>query len=468
MSIWSAIADSKKIVNYEQALGVKDITSSEMRRAIQEWYALYYDSIPTKDEDPSPKLPVAIVSRLYKAIFSEYKAVATDSVDSEFIAQILLALDKKRKFAVQQMLIGGLCLIKPIPIANGFHFSIIDRQNMLIFSRDGDGNITDMGTMECTQIGRTVYTLLERRTVDTAGYLTIESRLFEAETEGVLGVEVPLNTLDKYAQLIPVLRYTVPIHSIGLIPLYCPQENCIDGSLDRVSVYAAATGLIHTVNRNEARLNREFELGRLRLSVPDTMLRGSCDDGTQGLYDDIFTPAPIADVDGNAGIVPFAPTLREQSFIARKKEALRDIESLIGMKRGTLSDVETAEKTATEITSSAGEYNLTIQDFQEQWESCAREVVRVCDVLGRIYHIKDNTVIDSTQDISISWGNGILYDEDKEWATLMQLVSAGMLKPEIALAWKFDLPWDKPGEIEYIRKRYMPQEDAGVADEDDV
>ena len=52
----------------------------------------------------------------------------------------------------------------------------------------------------------------------------------------------------------------------------------------------------------------------------------------------------------------------------------------------------------------------------------------------------------------------ILYDEDKEWSTLMQMVAAGILKPEIAIAWKYDLPWDKPEDLAAIREKYMPEQ----------
>lgn len=78
------------------------------------------------------------------------------------------------------------------------------------------------------------------------------------------------------------------------------------------------------------------------------------------------------------GVTIFSPALREQSFLARKQEYLRNVENVIGLKRGLLSEVEAAERTATEITSSEGEYNLTVIDFQQMWEKTVREAVRVC------------------------------------------------------------------------------------------
>ena len=40
----------------------------------------------------------------------------------------------------------------------------------------------------------------------------------------------------------------------------------------------------------------------------------------------------------------------------------------------------------------------------------------------------------------------------------MQMVAAGILKPEIAIAWKYDLPWDKPEDLAAIREKYMPEQ----------
>lgn len=468
MSFWSAVFSANKVYNYEQVFGVKDVTTDEMANALQDWYGLYYNGVATKKEDPAQRLPVAVVSKLYKVIFSEYSAIAARTGgNAQFVTGIVSGLDKVRKKAVQQMLIGGLCLLKPVPTPGGFAWRTIRRPDVVIFSRDDDGTIYDIATAETTREGKSIYTLLERRQLDSAGYLTITSRLFVTETEGMLGVELPLGTLEKYADLVPVLRLPQPVWSVGLVPLRCPAENCVDGSSDAVSVYAAATGLIHTVYRNDAQLNQEFDNGKMRMAVPDTMLRRTAD-GRRELYDDIFVAAPVADVNLDGGITTFAPALRDQSYIARKKEALRDIESLIGLKRGILADVETAEKTATEITSSSGEYNLTIEDFQQEWDKCVREAVRVCSIIGQMYNVPNAAKVDPEKDVAISWGNGILYDEDREWSTLMQLTSAGLLKPEIALGWKFDMPTDTDADLLAIRKKYMPEpEEAAEEDTED-
>jgi A118 family predicted phage portal protein len=452
VSVISAVLSANRTYNIEQAFNAKDITTATMRNAVTDWYSLYYCDANNDTEDTSQRLPVSVVSKLYKAIFSEYIATA-DGAKSGFVDEIIRGLDGVRKRAVQKMLVGGRCYIKPL-LGQPMAFGVIDRRSYIPLGRDGSGNITDIGTWEQTQTGNLTYTLLERRTVDNAGYLTIENKLYRSDVPDSLGTGVPLNTLDKYASLEPTMTLPEPVFSIGLIPLECPAENCVDGSLDPVSVYAAACGLIHNINRNEAQINTEFENGRSRIFVSDDLLRKD-KNGNRQFDRTLFVG--IDDDPDKAGVTIFSPELREQSYLARKTEYLRNIESLIGMKRGVLSEVESTEKTATEITSSAGEYNLTIIDFQQSWTAAVREAVRVCNILGQMYHLCDSTGVDPEKDVTISWGNGILYDEDQAWTDYKAMVSAGMLKPEIALGWYFDMPTDTPADIAAIREKYMPE-----------
>lgn len=88
--------------------------------------------------------------------------------------------------------------------------------------------------------------------------------------------------------------------------------------------------------------------------------------GKKSLTDDVFVG-----LDGNEqsiGITPFAPTLRNESYEARRQTYLKAIENLLGIKRGILSDAEAVSKTATEINSSAGDYSCRRCGYLHWWE----------------------------------------------------------------------------------------------------
>ena len=439
----------KNADGYALAFKANDITTDTMRKSIPEWFELYYQKEATKDEDPCQQIPYTIVQKLTRAVFSEYDATS----ENEYANSVLKELERKSAEAVQLAMIGGECKLKPIPAGNGFRFVAVPRYNILVFARDADGNMTDIGTMERTAVENAYYTLLERRTVDAGGYLTIRNRLFRSYNKENLGQEVPLNSVPQYEQMEPEYTFTKPVGSIGLVSVRMPMTNCVDGSADGVSVYAAATGLIHNINRNEAQLNGEFERGESRIIVSADMLAQSKGDNGKVLKDHVFVG--LDEDQETVGITTFSPALRDASYLARKQEYLRNVENVIGLKRGLLSEVEAAERTATEITSSAGEYNLTVIDFQRMWEQTVKEALRVCGILGQLYKITGAHEIPEDAAI-INWGNGVLFDENKTWEDYKAMVAAGLLKPEIALGWKFNMPTETEQDLAAIREKYMP------------
>ena len=458
---------------YEQAFGMKDITTPAMAEAIMEWNQLYYNREATEQEDPCQRIAYTIVHKLTKTCFSEYEVETKD----EFAKTIAEALGgggkagkKKRKAAMQKAMLSGVAWIKPVPVGSGgqytgFRFTIVPRANVLIFGRDGD-EVTDMGTWELSTEGMWYYTLLERRTVDGSGYLRILSKLYRSKQRDLLGGEVPLSTLAKYEQLQPELIYGTPVGSIGMIPLEVPMENCVDGSEDPCAVYAAAAGLIHNINHNEAQLNGEFERGESRIIADASMLEpvrptrqnDELDNfrfqNRRKLQDHVFVALEGGD---ETGITIFSPELRNQSFQQRKTEYLRNCESLIGLQRGLLADVQEQQKTATEITDSKGDYALSIQDLQEAWEEMFGELLQLCAALGKLYHIPGAQ--DLPEDaVVINWGNGVLYDEAATWQDMKDQVSRGLMRPTKAVGWKHGMPTDTPAQEEAVRKAWMPQE----------
>lgn len=443
MAVISALINNK-ISGFEQAFNVKDITSAEMKAAIKDCFDLYF-GVVEKNEDNCQRIPTLVVNKLYKTVFSEYKVNA----DNDFATNLIQKLDKAKKKAMQMTLIGGSALIKPVIKTNGFGFNIVRRDCFIPLGRNDDGELISIGTSEQTIANGRYYTLLERRTAGER--LVIENRLFVSDSANDLGVEVPLSTLDKYAVLQP--RFEIAINGIGLVEVKTPMFNGVDGSADGVPVYEAARGLIHNINKNEHQLNREFENGKSRIVASGDMFAKTTT-GERIIEDDVFVA--LDEDPETVGITIFSPALREQSYLNRKNEYLRNVESLIGLKRGIISEVEAEQRTATEITSSQGDYNLTITDFQEVWQNALVETLLLCVELGKIYRVKGTTDI-NPEKVTVDWGDGVLYNREKVWQEYKEMVQMGLIKPEIAIAWYFELSCKTKSDIEKIRQNYMPE-----------
>ena len=160
--------------------------------------------------------------------------------------------------------------------------------------------------------------------------------------------------------------------------------------------------------------------------------------------------------EANLGVTAFAPSLRHESYETRRQGYLKAVENLLGIKRGILSDAEAVSKTATEINSSAGDYSLSIIDFQTLWYDALQDALRLADQIGRAYNLCGSEAWDPEM-LTVTWGNGVLYDADAEWTERKEMVQMGLLKPELALAWKYDLPAETEADLAFIRQKYMPE-----------
>ena len=427
------------IYDYEAAFGAADKTTDAMRNARAQWVQLYYGQAED-GEDPCQRLAYTSVSKLTKAVFGEYRAAARNPA----AMAVMKELEQVNRESFASALVEGECYLKPVPAGDGFRFVTVNRSNMLIFGVDSQGNPTDVGMVAYALGEDGYYTLLERRTVDQEGCLTIENRLFRSGSSDKLGQQVPLSAHPEFSDLPERYTYQSPT-GLGLVRMKNPMLGCVDGSGDGVSVYAAAVGLIHAIDENEYQLSGEFSRGQSRVFVSADLLDGG------KLQDSMFVG--LDDDPQNVGITLFSPQLREQSFLRRKQEYLRNVESIIGIKRGLLCDANLDQRTATEISASETEHALTVLDFQNMWQRAVEETLTLCAALARVYGVAG-----SIQPVRIDWGNGVLFDEEKRWADYKEMVSMGLIRPEVALGWRFGLPAETEADLAAIRKKFMPNE----------
>ena len=356
--------------SYQEAFGVDDGSSLAMKNAIAQWLQLYYGG------DGPLQLPYTIVRKLIRAIFAEYAP-----------GEALKKLPHTQ--AMELALIGGESYLKPV-IGDEVAWRAVSRGDILVFSRDAQGDPTDVGLMEKSRWGRHWYTLLERRTLDESGFLTVTNRLFRSTDPFAPGREVSLKSLACYAALPARYAYPQALGGVGLVRVKMPMANCIDGSPEGVSVYAPAVELMGLITENETQLRREFANGSSRLVVSRDMLR----DGQ--LKDDVFVA--LDESPDAVGVTVFSPDLREQSYLNRQQAYLRSVENIIGLKRGLLSQVEAVDRTATEITSSEGEYMSTIWELRRVWEQAAEAALR----------LEARLTARETGKAEMAWGDGVL------------------------------------------------------------
>lgn len=182
MSIVKALFD-QSVISTDECFGQPDVTSQEMRDAINAWRNTYLKREGDKASDPCMRMAYVIVHKLQKGVFAEYSSDILDkekTAKGKWMDRNLSQLDLIRDSILQWMLIGGECWVKPVPRPGPdgstiFAPLLVHRTDAVILAREPDGRVTSIVTAEHTARGSQYYTLLERRTVDANGYLTIEN-----------------------------------------------------------------------------------------------------------------------------------------------------------------------------------------------------------------------------------------------------------------------------------------------------
>lgn len=453
-------------VNLDEAFGCNDVTTPQMQVAIKEWFDLYFDRHDCcYDSSSAQRIPYNIVDGLSNAVFGEYEysISATD-----YFERAVDTIESIRVSAFQNAMIGGEALVKVTPYRDNFEYTVVPRYNYMVFNRDSDKNITDIGMVECKHRSygsqTYYYTLMERRHYDDNGYLVIEYRLYRSIQE-IVGVSnwcpgnlVPLNTIPEYAELEDNAIINAQVDNLGLIPISTSMVNSVDGSKEPVSFYAAAVKEIKRLYEHEKRIQNEYELTEPRLIVADDVVvrdkRGKL----------LKLPKYIQSIDTTSqdnSFQIFNPTPHQNELEARENQLLRNIENILSLRRGRLSNVDSEDRTATEVQVTTAREALTINSLQQMWNRFIEKAVVITGQLGKFYY---QWQFDKYPEVQINWGNGVLYDEEREYTRLHDLVIEGLLKPEYLIAWLYNLPIStgsdedaqRQAEITRIRNTFMP------------
>ena len=182
------------------------------------------EAVKGKEEDPAQRIPYTITNKLTKACFAEYDSGFTENGTGKtaWLDGQRSLIDAEKQDVLQWVMVGGEGFLKPAPDGTGrLAYHVVRRDCYNVLAR-GPRGITDVLMSERSRAGSDYYTLLERRTVDGSGYLTIRYKLYTSKNSSTLGQEVRLDSLPQYAALAPEHTYGVPFGGLGMTYIRMP------------------------------------------------------------------------------------------------------------------------------------------------------------------------------------------------------------------------------------------------------
>ena len=421
----------------EQALRIKTAASMEMTEAISLWADMYQNAGPWLSSTvKSLNLPSSIASEIARLTTIELVSEVTGSSRADFLNDAYkTVLSNLRRFAEFGCAKGGL-VFKPYIDDDRIAVDFVQADQFYPIAFDNAGNMSSVVFVERQQRGNAYFTRLEQHALTGTDY-TITNKAFRSTVQSALGNEIPLTSVEAWASLLPeaiIQNVQKPLYSYFRVPI----ANTIDPTSPMgVSVFSRATELIKEADKQYSRLLWEYEGSELAIDASIDLFamkdgKPILPKGRERLY---RTYDVAADGSKDMGIKYFSPAIRDESIINGLNRLYQRIEFACGLAYGTISDPQNVDKTAEEIRSSKQRSYALICDMQTALQTALEDLVYAMDVWTTLGHLAPA----GSYDISFEWGDGVLVDTQTEQTVRLQEVSAGLLRPEHYLMWRYGI-----------------------------
>ena len=433
----------------KDAAGIDVATSEEMSRAIALWTAMYEDRSPWVDNDKVKSLNLAatIANEIARLVTLEMRS---EVVGNDYLNEQYQRVMKDIRTVVEYAAAKGGLIFKPYVDGDRIAVDYVQADLFFPTKYDSSGNITGCIFVDRKKKGSVIYSRLEHHELIDGGYRITNTAYKNTVGDDSLGNRIPLTAVEEWKDLSPeafIPDIEKPLYGYFKIPI---ANNIDTRSPLGCSVYSRAVNLIKEADKQYSRILWEYEGSELAINAAADLFKanGELPEGKDRLYVKI-------DTDQEDFFKEWSPQIRDQSLFNGLNRLLQRIEFACGLAYGTLSDMQTVAKTATEIKASKQRTYSTVSDIQKSLEHALIDLVDAMNVWARLYGLGSS----EEYEVSFEWDDSLAMDMDTEYNLMLREVSAGILKPEYYLKRRY-------GVTDEQLKEMMPEPfDDGVGDD---
>lgn len=290
------------------------------------------------------------------------------------------------------------------------------------------------------------YSLLEFHEYDRNNNSeTITNELYRSTSASSVGEQVPLGSLDQYANL----QESVTINGISR-PTFAyfktPGKNNlnVDSPLG-IGIVDNHLKLVDAINIANDQFVREVKLGKRRIGVSAEMIKPAVmqkpqigELANQGYPkfaedDDVFMQLSNGR-DDKTWLQDLTANIRVDDYSKTLELYMHQFENAVGLSQGTLSVGAGSNKTATEVVSDNSKTYRTRSSYLTQCEKQLRGLITTIVELSSISELFDDgqsplnySVIDNPLDINIYFEDGVFVDKDTQAKNDILAVQAGVM-----------------------------------------
>ena len=449
------------ILNYFHTYKIEDLTgvetniTAEMYKKITLWADMMSGHAPWNAEaEPCGLLP-QIAGRLNYFVTRE---IGLD-VENEAIKKPMEHLNKNIDKVVEYIALLGAGLLRPIYAQNKLQYEIIPLGNYLPTKYDFDGTLTGAIILKQIVTTKKNFLLCEIHDYDGENH-NVTMKLYENESGTFRGV--PLTACEQTAELTPEYSWK-KCGKPMIIEFRSHATNKIDGTNVPVAMIDDAIDLIEKADRQFARMDWEQEAGEKRIFADRDMFtkrtsrNGETD--TVVLGKSLNKLIQKIDGDGSANgekIHEYSPELRTEAQNAFLQQVFRRIELTLNIGKGTVSDAESVQQTATQYSGGRQELFAIVDKIEDEIAAKYEEAAEVFAYMAEAYQLEGAPAANHKLEelYTIKWNDDqTRKDIQQAKQTALQEISAGVLN-------KWEYRRDFYGEDETQAKANVPPEPA--------
>lgn len=406
----------------KRAIGAEPAITDEMLQKISQWLEMYRGKAEwITDYVRSLRIEQGICREFTDVVLSELDINVTNEKLDGILKKHISALNENMQSGLA---LGSFCL-KPLGDDKA-EFVTADKFIPLNF--DDGGNLTGVVFVSTKKIkSDSFYRRFELHELTSAG-LHISNFAYHSASADDMGRPCDLAEVDEWADLIPDVTY--PSDRMDLGYYRNPIKNEIDDTFCGVSIYDSAIDLIKKADIQFGRLEWEYESGERVIHVDVTALQASSEIGLDGKKN--YSAPKLnkrlyrgLNLDGGSGgelYKEWSPQFRDESIIKGLEQIKRSIEFNVGLAYGDLSDVQSVEKTATEVKHAKQRKYNRVNAIENNLQKCLEDFC-----YGLAFY---NGLTKSGYEITVNFSDSILTDEETERNQDRQDLANGTLRPE--------------------------------------
>ncbi|MGP1459845.1 MAG: phage portal protein [Treponema sp.] len=419
------------ILNLFRTYSVKDVTgidtniSAAMYERIRVWQDMAAGQADWNDKAEPCGVLAQIAERLSMMVLREIGI----EVENDAIRAVMEHLDANADTLTSHLALFGGTVMRPIFSNGKLQYELIPLGNYLPTRYDFDGTLTGALILKNIVNGSKKYLLTESHVYENGAY-SVKCELYD-NTDGSLR-KTTLAACPQTENLTPEYAWqNVSFPMIVEFRNHAP--NRIDGSNTPVALIAGVENLIRDADEQYERMTWEQKAGLMRVWAARTMFehRITRTGQTVGvkMTDELNRLVTMVEGDGSEegkDIVTHAPALRTDAQILAFQQILRRIELSTGIGKGTISDMESVQQTATQYSGGRQELYAIVDRIEDEIENKYQQCADIFAYMAAAYGLGANN-----SKIKVMWNDDATRkDTQQAKMNMLNEISAGICSKE--------------------------------------